>query len=115
MPGDTLQIYVSPDGTPSFRNPEDPFLDAVMVVLGTGVPLIALVFSLKYLRHRRRLLPLTQPVPAQVAALDTALRERPRGNEVVVRGGQRVKSYAERQKEDADMIRRMHEKADKRK
>lgn len=110
-PGDAIRVYVSQDGTPSFRNPEDPFFDAVLALIGIGIPLIALVFSLRYLRHRNRMWPTMEPMQAPSAHPDAGAKGLTRKNDVVVRGRQRVKSYEERRSEEIEMIRRMHEKA----
>jgi hypothetical protein len=110
-PGDVIPVYVSGDGAASFRNPEDPFFDAVLALAGTGIPLIALGFSLKYLRHRNRLRPRREAIQARPVSQEAETPQLARGNDVVVRGRQRVKTHEERRKDEIEMIRRMHEKA----
>jgi hypothetical protein len=109
-PGDVIQVYVSGDGAASFRNPEDPFFDAILALAGTGIPLIALGFSLKYLRHRNRLRHRGEELEGHMVSRE-AMPQLARTHDVVVRGRQRVKTHEERRKDEIEMIRRMHEKA----
>jgi hypothetical protein len=126
-PGGVIEVYLSSDGTPSFRSPEDPFIDAFLVILAMVFPIAALVLSLRYVRHRNRLRPVSEPsaepYASPIAAPSQTRSVRPDGpdlgspakNDTAVRGKQRVQSYAERQREDAEVIRRMHEKANQQK
>jgi hypothetical protein len=107
--GDVIAVYVSGNGAASFRNPEDPFFDAILALAGAGIPLIALGFSLKYLRYRNRLR--TQSIQARPVRLEERGQNIAPAHDVVVRGRQRVKTHEERLRDEADTIRRMHEKA----
>ncbi len=109
-PGDAIPVYVPSNGEPSFRNPEDPFFDAVLALAGIGIPLIALGFSLKYLQHRNRLRPRDEPREGRSVSREATPHLAP-AYDVVVRGRQRVKTHEERRKDEIEMIRRMHEKA----
>jgi hypothetical protein len=110
-PGDVIPVYVSGEGKPSFRNPEDPFFDAILALAGIGIPLIALGFSLKFLRHRNRLRPRKEAREAHPVSRETVTRHIAPAYDVVVRGRQRVKTHEERRKDEIEIIRRMHEKA----
>jgi hypothetical protein len=108
-PGDLIPVYVLSDSEPSFRNPEDPFFDAVLSLAGIGIPLTALGFSLIYLRHRNRLRPRRELTKGR--SVSAGIPQFAPANNVVVRGGQRLKTHEERRKDEIEMIRRMHEKA----
>jgi hypothetical protein len=110
-PGDLIPVYVSGDSEPSFRSPEDPFFDTVLSMAGIGIPLIALGFSLKYLRHRSRLRPRSERVEGRPVSAGAGMPQLAPANNVVVRGRQRVKTHEERRRDEIEMIRRMHEKA----
>jgi hypothetical protein len=112
-PGDLIPVYVLGDSEPSFRNPEDPFFDAVLSLAGIGIPLIALGFSLKYLRHRNRLRPRREPLEGRLVGDRAGGPLLATANDVVVRGRQRVKTHEERRNDEIEMIRRMHEKANR--
>jgi hypothetical protein len=130
-PGSVIEVFVSKDGQASFRSPEDPFIDAFLVALAMVFPLVALMFSLRYLRYRNQLRPKTEPSiepnsssRASMTSMPNQMRSTRSGapdmaplakTDVVVRGRQRVLSYAERQKLDAEVISRMHEKANQKK
>jgi hypothetical protein len=105
--GDAIKVYVTADGKPSLRHPEDPLMDAVLAAVGLAVPALALFFSFRYWRYRGHL---RQRVKSQ-----TYLRSKQPDlmvmSGVVMRGRQKVKSHAERLQEDAEIRRRMHEKA----
>jgi hypothetical protein len=110
-PGDLIPVYLSGDSEPSFRNPEDPFFDVILSLAGLGIPLIALGFSLKYLRHRNRLRPRGESLEGRPIRYSAGTPQLDPANNVIMRGSQRVKTHEERRQDEIEMIRRMHEKA----
>lgn len=94
--GDSVVVYLPEGGAATTRDPNDPFLDVVLLAFGLVVPLVLLVLSLRYVRYRRRLLD-RRPAPAAVA-------RPPQGP--VLAGNQRVLSTAERIKADEERFRK---------
>lgn len=113
-PGDTITVYVQGQGDASLRNPEDPLLDAVLAVVAVGFPLAGLFFALRYLRHRSRLRQAALPADRSREHLPGQTPRFPVTDEIVIRGRQKIKSRDQRLREEAELIRRMHENAKKR-
>ena len=91
-PGDSIIVYIPDHGEASLRNPENPFLDAVLAAIGFGFPSIGLAFSLRFLRHRSRLRHTERPAADHAAPTEKILPP----DDLVVRGRQKIMSRDER-------------------